>query len=437
MSTTTTHIKTDKQLVPTLRFKEFDKRWNSFALKDITPLNEKYGIVDGPFGSNLKTIHYKEEGVPIITSGYVTNGYFYAEKYLFVTPEKFIKEKRSAVRAGDIVMAKIGARCGASAILPKKHETSILSGNALKITVDESRFSTMIIWQQLYHLYKTHKIDLLKTVGAQPAISIANLKKFKVVVPTLPEQQKIASFLSAVDEKIQQLTKKKALLEYYKKGVMQQLFPSTGSGQRSGQLRFKPARPAGGDENLSADRHDGNPYPDWEEKRLGEVCECMDNLRRPLNNSERQSMQGVIPYWGANKVMDYVNDYLFDETIVLLAEDGGNFNEYKTRPIANISYGKCWVNNHTHVLKGKNQLSNEFLFYSLVHKNITGFVSGGTRAKLNKSEMLKIPIGYPTIEEQQKIATYLTRIDTKIESVTHQITQTQTFKKGLLQQMFV
>ena len=118
MSTATTHIdnkpslqashcedegrskrKQSHPLSPALRFNEFDEDWSSFALKDITPIDEKYGIVDGPFGSNLKTIHYKEEGVPIITSGYVTNGYFYAKKYLFVTPEKFLKEKRSAVRA--------------------------------------------------------------------------------------------------------------------------------------------------------------------------------------------------------------------------------------------------------------------------------------------------------------------------------------------------
>jgi type I restriction enzyme S subunit len=177
---------------------------------------------------------------------------------------------------------------------------------------------------------------------------------------------------------------------------------------------------------------------EWEEKKLGEVCDCLDNIRKPLNDEERQKVQGSIPYWGANNIMGYINDYLFDETIVLLAEDGGNFNEYKTRPIANISHGKCWVNNHTHVLRGKiNILINEFLYYSVVHKNITGYVSGGTRAKLTKGEMLKIEIALPTLKEQFKISNFLTSIDTKIDLATKQLDSTKQFKKALLQQMFV
>jgi type I restriction enzyme S subunit len=191
----------------------------------------------------------------------------------------------------------------------------------------------------------------------------------------------------------------------------------------SQELRFK-------DEN-------GNPYPDWEEKKLEDISECLDNKRIPLNSSVREQKRGNIPYYGANNIMDYIDEYIFDETIVLLAEDGGYFEEFQTRPIAQISHGKSWVNNHAHVLKAKNGLKNEFLYYSLVHKNILGYVNTGTRSKLNKNDMLKIKIGFPYIEEQQKIADYLSKIDNKIASLNNQITQTQTFKKGLLQQMFV
>ena len=408
MSTATTHIEIEKKLLPELRFKEFEVEWK------IESLAKMYAnIVVGFVGTISNDYCDQEIGVQFVRTLNVKDGWFSNKKLQYVTEEFHKKNKKSQVKNGDILIARVGANMGMVC------EITGLFGEANSANViiikSDSKRSSSFYSSYLASPGGQKQIQSKGAGGAQEVLNISVAKTILVPNPSLPEQQKIASFLSAVDEKIQQLTKKKALLEQYKKGVMQQLF--------SGQLRFK-------DEI-------GNDFPDWEEKRLGEVCECMDNLRLPLNNSERQSMQGVIPYWGANKVMDYVNDYLFDETIVLLAEDGGNFNEYRTRPIANISYGKCWVNNHTHVLKGKNQLSNEFLFYSLVHKNITRFVSGGTRAKLNKSEMLKIPIGYPTIEEQQKIATYLSRIDTKIESITHQITQTQTFKKGLLQQMFV
>ncbi|MCG3114997.1 MAG: restriction endonuclease subunit S [Candidatus Manganitrophus sp. SA1] len=214
---------------PKLRFHEFrDKgEWEKCPLEKLTPYNKKYGIVDGPFGSNLKTIHYRKEGVPIITSGYVTEGFFVAEKYDYVTPEKFEQEKRSAVKGGDIVMAKIGARCGASAIMPIDHPDGILSGNALKITVDETRFSTPFVWQRLWCLYLSQGLDGLKKVGAQPAISIANLKQFEITLPgTRDEQQRIADCLTSVDELITSQTKKLDALKAHKKGLMQQLFPA-------------------------------------------------------------------------------------------------------------------------------------------------------------------------------------------------------------------
>jgi type I restriction enzyme S subunit len=150
--------------------------WKFKSIEELTPQNKKNGIVDGPFGSNLKTIHYRKSGIPIITSGYVTNGYFFANEYLYVDIDKFKQEKRSSVKGGDIVMAKIGERCGACAILPKNHPEGILSGNALKITIDESKYSSSLIWQILYNNYVTGKLEILRTTGAQPALSMANLK---------------------------------------------------------------------------------------------------------------------------------------------------------------------------------------------------------------------------------------------------------------------
>jgi type I restriction enzyme, S subunit len=217
------------ETVPKLRFKEFEYsgEWALEAINNLTPINEKYGIVDGPFGSNLKTIHYKSEGIPIITSGYVTEGLFSAKSYLYVTKEKFNEEKRSAVRGGDIVMAKIGARCGASAIMPINHQTGILSGNALKITIDESRFSTNFVWQQLWYLHLSEKLNGLKSIGAQPAISMDSLKKFKLLVPvSLKEQKIIASCLSSLDDLINAQKQKIEALNLHKKGLLQGLFPN-------------------------------------------------------------------------------------------------------------------------------------------------------------------------------------------------------------------
>ena len=234
--------------------------------------------------------------------------------------------------------------------------------------------------------------------------------------PTLPEQQKIAEFLTAVDEKIGQLKRKKELLEAYKKGAMQKLF--------SQEIRFKDDQ--------------GNPYPDWEEKRLEDISRCLDSKRKPLNSNERNRMKGSIPYYGANGIVDYVDDYLFDEELVLMAEDGGNFFEFSNKPIAQLISGRSWVNNHAHILKAKvDFITTDFLFYSLVHKDIRRFIVGGSRAKLNKSDLMSITLFKPRIQEQQKIAEFLTGIDDKINAVANQIDKAVEFKKGLLQKMFV
>ncbi len=216
------------ETLPKLRFPEFrdSREWVEKAISEIIPPSDKYAIVDGPFGSNLKTIHYQSEGVPIITSGYVTDGFFNVDKYLYVSQEKFEKEKRSAVRGGDIVMAKIGARCGASAIIPNSHEVGILSGNALKITIDKSRFITSFIWQILWGLHTNQSLNVLISVGAQPAISLVNLKKYKLTLPTKKEQKKIADCLASIDEAIAAQSQAIDLLKLHKKGLMQQLFPS-------------------------------------------------------------------------------------------------------------------------------------------------------------------------------------------------------------------
>lgn len=370
-------------IAPKLRFKEFNKDWNVVKLGDICS-NFKSGetITSKDIYLTGKYPVYGGNGLRGYTDRFTHDGFY-------------------------LLIGRQGALCGN---INRISDKSFISEHAIAVATNENSDT-----EWLSHKLKYFNLNRLSESSAQPGLSVNKLVKIKISIPSLPEQQKIASFLSAVDEKIQLLSRKKELLNQYKKGVMQQLF--------SGKLRFK-------DEQ-------GKDFPEWEKRIIGDVCVCMDNLRKPLNDSQRQLMQGDIPYWGANKIMDYVNDFLFDETIILLAEDGGNFNEYETRPIANLSRGKCWVNNHTHVLKGKKNLSNEFLFYSLVHKNITGFVSGGTRAKLNKSEMLKIPIAFPTLDEQKKIANYLSNIDSKIVCLYSQISQTHTFKKGLLQQMFV
>lgn len=138
-----------------------------------------------------------------------------------------------------------------------------------------------------------------------------------------------------------------------------------------------------------------------------DCCQILDSMRVPITASDRK--EGEYPYYGANGIQDYVADYIFDDELVLLAEDGGNF-ESKERPIAYRVSGKCWVNNHAHVLKPKEGLDVDYLCYSLMFYNVDGMVNGATRKKLTQAAMRKMQIPSRSMDEQKFIADELNRI---------------------------
>ncbi len=167
-------------------------------------------------------------------------------------------------------------------------------------------------------------------------------------------------------------------------------------------------------------------------KKIEEVCEILDNKRIPLNDEERLNIKGSIPYYGANGVLDFINKYIFDEELVLLAEDGGHFDEYYKRPIAQFVKGKSWINNHAHILKAKNK-ENLYLYFSLVHKNILSILNGAGRAKLNQADLKKIKIPYPEDKKQNEIARILSMKEKHIKLLEQELEQYKQFKKSLSQ----
>ena len=138
--------------------------------------------------------------------------------------------------------------------------------------------------------------------------------------------------------------------------------------------------------------------------KLGEVCEILDSQRVPITASDR--VAGPYPYYGANGVQDYVDNYIFDDELVLLAEDGGNFGS-KDKPIAYRVSGKCWVNNHAHVLKPMLGLDVDYLCYSLMFYDVGSLINGATRQKLTQADMRKMDIPMRSMSEQKLIVSQL------------------------------
>ena len=144
---------------------------------------------------------------------------------------------------------------------------------------------------------------------------------------------------------------------------------------------------------------------DW--IKIEDCCEILDSQRIPIKSSERKA--GPYPYYGATGIQDHVDDFLFDDELVLLAEDGGNFNS-KDKPIAYRVSGKCWVNNHAHVLKPKNNIDVDYLCYSLMYYKVDGIINGATRQKLTQSSMRKMKIPKRDLKEQHRITQKLKTI---------------------------
>lgn len=167
--------------------------------------------------------------------------------------------------------------------------------------------------------------------------------------------------------------------------------------------------------------------------KLGEVCEVLDSKRVPITAANRVS--GQYPYYGANGVQDYVADYIFDDELVLLAEDGGNFGS-KEKPIAYRVSGKCWVNNHAHVLKPKAVIDVDYLCYSLMFYDVSGLVNGATRQKLTQSDMRKMEIPLRTMVEQKNIVCRLNKLTELISLRKEQLAKLDELVKARFVEMF-
>lgn len=166
---------------------------------------------------------------------------------------------------------------------------------------------------------------------------------------------------------------------------------------------------------------------------IGDICEILDSQRKPVTASYRKS--GIYPYYGANGIQDFVDSYIFDGEFVLLAEDGGNFGS-KEKPIAYRVSGKCWVNNHAHVLKPKGMLNVDYLCYAIMFYDVSDLISGTTRAKLNQSAVRNMQIPLPPLETQKKIADVLDKAKSLIDLRKKQIEQMDLLIKSKFIEMF-
>ena len=285
--------------------------------------------------------------------------------------------------------------------------------NFFKIKYDNHNFSKNYI----YYLLNTKRMQntILKNAGSSTIPDLSH-KSFYQIIGYFPkqlmEQEKIGSLLLNVDNLIQSAEKELEGYRELKQGMLQKMFPK--KGEKVPEIRFP--------------EFNG----DWEQRKLEDIANRFDNLRVPVASSLR--IKGTTPYYGANGIQDYVDGFTHEGEYVLVAEDGAN--DLINYPV-NYVNGRIWVNNHAHVLQGKdNVVNNRYLSYAISRINMQSVLVGGGRAKLNAEAMMNLNLFLPSIAEQKKIGEYFSNLDNLITLQQKEIDSYKELKKGLLQQMF-
>lgn len=177
-------------------------------------------------------------------------------------------------------------------------------------------------------------------------------------------------------------------------------------------------------------------FSEWKEYFLGDLVENLSSKRVPLSSRQREGRKGIYPYYGAQGIIDYIDDYIFDGEYLLVAEDGNNLKERK-EDIAQIAKGKFWVNNHAHVLINNSYSDIKFIKYYLNQLDITPYITGSAQPKLNKANLSKIKVIAPTKSEQISISNFLGMLDEKIE-LNNQMNETlEEMAQALFKRWFV
>ncbi|HIA6719981.1 TPA: restriction endonuclease subunit S [Staphylococcus aureus] len=388
---------TQKKNVPELRFPEFEGEWKDVKFVSIFQevSNKTSDLAKYPLFS--LTV---EKGITPKTERYKRD-------FLVKKSDNF-----KIVEPRDIVYNPMNVTLGAIDLSKYNYDIA-LSGyyHVMKIinSFNPDFISNFLKTEKMIIHYK--KI----ATGSLMEKQRVHFSEFKNIIkkfPTNKEQQKIGDFFSKLDRQIELQVQKLELLQQQKKGYMQKIF--------SQELRFK-------DEN-------GNDYPEWEERRFADIFKFHNKLRKPIKENLR--VKGSYPYYGATGIIDYVDDFIFDGNYLLIGEDGANIIT-RSAPLVYLVNGKFWVNNHAHILSPLNG-NIQYLYQVAELVNYEKYNTGTAQPKLNIQNLKIISVVISTnLEEQQKIGSFLSKLDRQIDLEEQKLELLQQRKKALLKSMFV
>lgn len=401
-------------IAPKLRFSEFKDEWQSKKIIEIADYVDYRG----------KTPTKTDTGILLVTAKNIKFGYLdYETSQEFINEDDFDEVMRRGKVKIDDVLITTEAPLGNVALVDR--EDIALAQRVIKYRGKENILNNRFLLQKFLGEKFQEILTSKATGGTVQGIKGSVLHQIEISLPSLKEQTKIAEFLSAVDDKISQLSRQLELLNQYKKGVMQKIF--------SQEIRFR--------------NDNGEDFGEWEEVPLNFVCDVRDGT----HDSPKYVKKGYALVTSKN-----LKDGKLDLTDISLISqtDFDNINKRSKVHTGDIIFGMIgtignpvllkesnFAIKNVALIKEKDELLNKFLIHflnsSLFDRQVKVLNAGNTQKFLSLNQIRNLSVPKPTIQEQEKIAEFLTAIDERIDHTTAQLIHTKQWKKGLLQQMFV
>lgn len=363
-------------------------KWKTYKLGEIVDV-----LGDGIHGTPI----YNEAGdYYFINGNNLGEGYIkIKENTLKVDEKEYLKHKKNLTDR--TLLLSINGTLGN--VAKYRGEPCILGKSACYFNISESCERDFIYYIMISPLFR-RDLENMATGTTIKNVSLKALRNYEISLPPLAEQKRIADILSAIDDKIELNRRINANLEQQAQALYKSWFVD-------------------------------NKKDDWEEKRLDDIISIYDSQRKPLSGQQREKMEKLYPYYGAASLMDYVDNYLFDGIYLLLGEDG-TVSDSEGFPMLQYVWGKFWVNNHAHILQGKNGFTTESLYILLKQTNVSSIVTGAVQPKISQANLKSVPITMPPINLLNQYNDIIKPLFDQIRTNQNQIQQLSTLRDTLL-----
>jgi type I restriction enzyme S subunit len=315
---------------------------------------------------------YRAEGIALVRSQNVLDFSFSSDGLAYINDEQADKLRNVGLQSGDVLLNITGDSVARACLMDDDYLPGRVNQHVAIIRVDESKAVNSYL---LYYLQwrKSHLLQLASAGATRNALTKGMIEQLEIDLPSLDEQRKVVGILDSIQNKIKLNHEINDNLLWQAQALYKDRF-----------IDLKP--------------FNGKMPPDWQLGTVSEIIELHDSKCIPLSSRERANLTKIYPYYGATSVMDYVDRYLFDGIYLLLGEDGTVVDD-KGFPILQYVEGKFWVNNHAHIITGKNGFTVETLYLLFSLTNVRSIVTGAVQPKISQANLNNVSVVIPSKAE--------------------------------------